>query len=71
MLTILQTYSAGGWRIGYAIFPDTAFGAKVKGTTLAYGGHDQNSHLKSGDQSAGTKRPCDGGNAAYLGRLHD
>jgi aspartate aminotransferase len=36
MLTILQTYSAGGWRIGYAIFPDTAFGATVKKTTLAY-----------------------------------
>lgn len=36
MLTIFQTYSAGGWRIGYAIFPDTAFGATVKRTTLAY-----------------------------------
>lgn len=36
MLTMIQTYSAGGWRIGYAIFPDTAFGATVKRTTLAY-----------------------------------
>lgn len=36
MLTNFQTYSAGGWRIGYAIFPDTAFGATVKKTTLAY-----------------------------------
>lgn len=36
MLTVLQTYSAGGWRIGYAIFPETAFGASVKKTTLAY-----------------------------------
>jgi aspartate aminotransferase len=36
MLTFLQTYSAGGWRIGYAIFPDTVFGATVKRTTLAY-----------------------------------
>ena len=36
MLTVLWTYSAGGWRIGYAIFPDTAFGATVKKTTLAY-----------------------------------
>ena len=36
MLTMIQTYSAGGWRIGYAIFPDTTFGATVKRTTLAY-----------------------------------
>lgn len=36
MLTMFQTYSAGGWRIGYAIFPDTAFGATVKKATLAY-----------------------------------
>ncbi|GAB7328574.1 hypothetical protein MBLNU13_g00524t1 [Cladosporium sp. NU13] len=31
-----KTYSAGGWRIGYAIFPDTTFGATVKKTMLAY-----------------------------------
>jgi len=36
MLTMIQTYSAGGWRIGYAIFPDTTFGATVKRITLAY-----------------------------------
>jgi aspartate aminotransferase len=36
MLIVLQTYSAGGWRIGYAIFPDTNFGATLKKTTLAY-----------------------------------
>ncbi|GAB1741830.1 hypothetical protein NU219Hw_g7236t1 [Hortaea werneckii] len=31
-----KTYSAGGWRIGYAIFPDTTFGTTVLKTTLAY-----------------------------------
>ncbi|KAI7264260.1 hypothetical protein KC345_g8877 [Hortaea werneckii] len=31
-----KTYSAGGWRIGYAIFPDTTFGTAVLKTTLAY-----------------------------------
>ncbi|KAI7082020.1 hypothetical protein KC356_g8712 [Hortaea werneckii] len=31
-----KTYSAGGWRVGYAIFPDTSFGTAVQKTTLAY-----------------------------------
>ncbi|KAL2417902.1 Aspartate aminotransferase [Exophiala dermatitidis] len=31
-----KTYSAGGWRIGFAIFPDNAFGEEVKQSILAY-----------------------------------
>ncbi|KAF2132861.1 aminotransferase [Dothidotthia symphoricarpi CBS 119687] len=31
-----KTYSAGGWRVGYAIFPATAFGRSVRSTILAY-----------------------------------
>ncbi|KAF2188009.1 aminotransferase [Zopfia rhizophila CBS 207.26] len=31
-----KTYSAGGWRIGYAIFPSTEFGRSVKSAILAY-----------------------------------
>ncbi|CAH0033161.1 unnamed protein product [Clonostachys rhizophaga] len=31
-----KTYSAGGWRVGYAIFPSTSFGATVQKATLAY-----------------------------------
>ncbi|KAJ4254510.1 hypothetical protein NW762_010109 [Fusarium torreyae] len=31
-----KTYSAGGWRVGFAIFPDTEFGSTVKKTILAY-----------------------------------
>ncbi|KAK6385597.1 uncharacterized protein PV06_08171 [Exophiala oligosperma] len=31
-----KTYSAGGWRIGFAIFPDNEFGATVQQSILAY-----------------------------------
>lgn len=31
-----QTYSAGGWRVGFAIFPNTEFGMTVQKTILAY-----------------------------------
>ncbi|KAL7941281.1 pyridoxal phosphate-dependent transferase [Trichoderma barbatum] len=31
-----KTYSAGGWRVGYAIFPNTAFGEQVQSAILAY-----------------------------------
>jgi aspartate aminotransferase len=31
-----KTYSAGGWRIGYAIFPPTLAGKQLLTTTLAY-----------------------------------
>lgn len=33
---IKQTYSAGGWRIGYAIFPPSPSGIAIRKTTLAY-----------------------------------
>ena len=31
-----QTYSAGGWRVGYAIFPPSSAGKAIQQTTLAY-----------------------------------
>ncbi|GAB1213419.1 hypothetical protein ATERTT37_002568 [Aspergillus terreus] len=31
-----KTYSAGGWRVGYAIFPPTPAGETIRQTTLAY-----------------------------------
>lgn len=31
-----QTYSAGGWRVGFAIFPSTDFGTTVQKALLAY-----------------------------------
>ncbi|KAJ8117395.1 hypothetical protein OPT61_g1386 [Boeremia exigua] len=31
-----KTYSAGGWRVGFAIFPNTDFGIKVQKAILAY-----------------------------------
>ncbi|KAJ6172191.1 plp-dependent transferase [Penicillium chermesinum] len=31
-----KTYSAGGWRIGYAIFPSSSVGKSIRQTTLAY-----------------------------------
>nr|UMZ45316.1 hypothetical protein [Paramyrothecium sp.] len=31
-----KTYSAGGWRIGYAILPDTEFGKRLQTAVLAY-----------------------------------
>ncbi|KAJ4988029.1 aminotransferase [Stagonosporopsis vannaccii] len=31
-----KTYSAGGWRVGYAIFPNTPFGNTVQTAILAY-----------------------------------
>ncbi|KKP06934.1 kynurenine-oxoglutarate transaminase [Trichoderma harzianum] len=31
-----KTYSAGGWRVGYAIFPNNEFGEKVQSAILAY-----------------------------------
>ncbi|KAM0513712.1 hypothetical protein ACHAPE_007538 [Trichoderma viride] len=31
-----KTYSAGGWRVGYAIFPANDFGEKVQSAVLAY-----------------------------------
>ncbi|KAJ5624268.1 plp-dependent transferase [Penicillium lagena] len=31
-----KTYSAGGWRVGYAIFPSSPVGKAIRRTTLAY-----------------------------------
>lgn len=31
-----QTYSAGGWRVGFAIFPSSDFGTTVQNAVLAY-----------------------------------
>ncbi|RFU73586.1 kynurenine-oxoglutarate transaminase [Trichoderma arundinaceum] len=31
-----KTYSAGGWRVGYAVFPKNEFGEKVQDAILAY-----------------------------------
>ncbi|KAL7931376.1 pyridoxal phosphate-dependent transferase [Trichoderma chlorosporum] len=31
-----KTYSAGGWRVGYAIFPKSVFGEEVQSAILAY-----------------------------------
>lgn len=33
---LFQTYSAGGWRVGFAIFPSNDFGTLVRNTILAY-----------------------------------
>lgn len=33
---VLQTYSAGGWRVGFAIFPQNDFGNVVKQAVLSY-----------------------------------
>lgn len=36
LLTGIQTYSAGGWRVGYAVFPTNDFGKAVQRAILAY-----------------------------------